>query len=201
MPVTKENYRGIYERFISSGFDVIDARQYYNQTDNMKPEVEQLIRTPWTMDRLQVFCYAAADIDLVYERANGHRRILSHEFWIFDPKTGAPVNLDQIHPEGYALYDPYNRISREEAYETADEFAMAASYQPHVFMAAEFAEVRNYLNARMELPPVTKNDYLSYLKHMEGEIQNGSNSFTGKIRSIADMHIAYQTAEEFDQFE
>ena len=165
----------------------------------MSPDLEQMIAVPWKIEGLQVYGYAITRIGIAEEKELGYRQTHTHEFWIYDAEKG-PVNLGGLYPNGYQLTDNYgNTVYLNEAFEKLDEFASAASYFPHVFMAPEFAEARNYLNAGMGLPPVTAEDYKNYLKHMEEQI--GSSTFVGKITKASDMHLAYESMEGMEDYE
>ena len=202
MSINKENYANYYQQGLSRGFDIVDVRQYYvQQGDMLLPDLEQMITTPWTCDGNPVSGYTITNIDVGAERRLGYREIRTHELWIFDPKQGIPVNLDELHPEGYYLHDAQgNLVTVDDAYMSIDEFSVAASYCFHVFMAPEFAECRNYLNSTMGLPPVTAEDYKNYLKHVESQFQNSNMIFTGKIKKLSDLQIAYDSMDGFDEY-
>ncbi len=202
MTATKENYQVIYQNGLNKGFSVIDARQYYANKGELLPELEQMIMTPWFINQNQVYGYVVTDIDSVGERRCGYRKTLAHEFWIFDARKGNPVNLNQLYPQGCQLSNRQGQIfPLNDAFAFLDEFAAAASYLPHVFMAPEFIEARNYLHGRMGLQPVNANDYINYLRHMEMQLQNGDLIFVGKITNISDMQIAYDSLEGIENYE
>ena len=201
MTVTKENYQTYYEQYASRGFRVIDARQYYVKERNMSPDLEQMIATTWSVSGLQVFGYTITHIGVAEERKLGYRETHTHEFWIYDAQNG-PVNLANVYPNGYQLTDSYgNALDPEDAYEILDVFATAASYYPHVFLAAEYAEARNYLNGMMNLPPVTSANYQEYLEHIRSQMQRREFTFTGKITTEDEMHLAYESMEGMDDYE
>ena len=200
MAVTKDNYQSYYRQGIAQGFGIIDARQYYVVERNMTPDLEQMMSTPWTFEGNYVYGYSITDVGVGNERKTGARNTHTVEFWTFN--NGNPVNLDGSYGGNYWLKDANgNSVSRNDAADYVSIFATAASYYPHVFMAPEFAEARNYLNARMELPPVNANDYRNYLNHIESQIKSGQFTFVGKITKTSDMHIAYESMDGMDEYE
>ena len=199
MKVTKDIFPGVYQQGLNEGFGIVDARQYYVRDAFMRPELEQMVATPWIIGNDPVFGYAVTDIDIEHERLYGCHKTLAHEFWIFDARQGMPVNLAQLYPQGYQLSDRSGQmVALNDAFAVLDDFASAASFLPHVFMAEEFAEARNYLHGRMGLPPVTAADYRAYLEHIETQLQNEDLTFVGKIRKVSDLHIAYESIEGSD---
>lgn len=202
MSVTSNNYSKVYRDGIASGFDIMDARQYYVKEMNMRPDLEQMMSTPWQCDGSPVYGYTVTNVDLKDERKRGERETNTHEFWIYDDERGFPRNLDDVKPNGYTLVDMKTgqSVDFDTARERMGDFASAASYYPHVFMAAEYAEARNYLNARMGLGPVTDNDYLTYLKQMEKQVQSRDITVVGKIKKLSDMHIAYESLDGYSDY-
>ena len=204
MVVNGNNYAQVYKQGVADGFEIVDARQYYVQSMDMRPDLEQMMMTPWTCGGRPVFGYTVTNVDLGDERRKGERETMTHEFWVYDAEKGMPRNLDDVYPNGYKLQDPSGKnVSFSEAFEQMGNFASAASYYPHVFMAPEFVEARNYLNGRMGLPPVMAKDYENYLKHMENQVQSRDFTFVGKITKMSDMHIAYESMlgmEGYDEF-
>ena len=202
MAVNGNNYAQVYKKGLEDGFEIVDARQYYVPELDMRPDVEQMMSTPWTCGDRPVFGYTTTNVDLKDERLHGGRDTNTHEFWVYDAEKGMPRNLDDVYPNGYQLKDPNGQtVPMRKAMDQMGDFASAASYYPHVFMAPEFAEARNYLNARMNLPPVTAKDYGAYLGHMENQLQSRDFTFVGKITKISDIHIAYESMEGMEGYE
>ncbi len=198
MTVTQTNYEQYFKRGLAEGFDVIGAEQHYDTAAGMTAKLEQLIYTPWTFNGIPVYCYSKTDVSSRGERENGYRRIETHEFWIYD-NQGTPVSLEKAYPGGYDLTDRQgSRLSAGEAFSIIDDFIIAASYHPHVFLASEYAEARNYLNGRMGLAEVTPDDYKEYLEHIEGQMRNNQFIFTGRIKNLKDMDIAYESLKEME---
>ena len=198
MAVSSKNYAKIYKQGIADGFSVIDARHYYvKEADSyMRPDLEQMLATPWVCDNVPVFGYTVTNVDAKRERECGYRETNLHEFWIYDTQKGCPRNLDDVHPEGYTLQDATGKpVDMDSARNRMGDFAAAASNYPHVFMASEYAESRNYLNARMGLPEVTAKDYAIYLDSMERQLQDRI-TFTGKITKMSDIHLAWESLLE-----
>ena len=191
--INKNNYMEAYSRFKNSGFIVVDARQYYVEgAEMLEPELEQLTETSWKYNGNQIFVYSKTDISLLTERTRGTRLVKYYEYWMYDPNTGSPEMLDT---GSCSFADPYgNTINIAQAQETIGEFALASSYLPHVFMGPEFSEARNYINGRMGMPEVTKEDYYSYLDHIESQMKSGVE-FVGKIQKPSDMAMAYASWE------
>ncbi len=83
MTITKDNCEQCFKQGLSQGFDVIDARQYYDTRNQMVTKLEQLIYTAWNINGAPVYGYSITDIDSINERKRGYRSIDSHEFWIY----------------------------------------------------------------------------------------------------------------------
>ena len=161
-----------------------------------------MMATPWVCDGRPVFGYTVTNVDSADERRRGSRDTYAHEFWIYDSEKGMPRKLDDVYPNGYRLNNADGKdVSVTEAVNQMKKFATAATYHPHVFMAPEFTEARNYVNGRFGLPPVTAKDYETYLREKEHQLQSGDFTFVGKITKLSDMHIAYESMEGMDEYE
>ena len=181
--VTEENFQSFYAQGVQDGFEVVDVRHYYvpsRYDDILHPEVEQMMATPWVCDGRPVFGYTVTNVDSADERRRGSRDTYAHEFWIYDSEKGMPRKVDDIYPNGYRLNNADGKdVSVTEAVNQMKKFATAATYHPHVFMAPEFTEARNYVNGRFGLPPVTAKDYETYLRE---NIRRDGHGIIGQTR-------------------
>lgn len=181
----KSIYKSIYTSGKEAGFDVISARQYYENNDVSKPRLEVRMNTPYFDSKGHpMTAYAVVNIESTSVKDNKLRDFNTVEFYDVDGH-----NMD---------YDVSSNLT-DNMCEQAGKFASAASEYPHVFTYDEYVVARIPINKRMQIDPPSESDYGTYLENVERQMNSRKVEYIGSITKSNQLHEAYKTMPSFDQ--